>query len=120
MKGNAWLAVQGLDGTEAYTRAGALDVTPRACWSPAAACRWWATAGRSPSRPMREVQIGGDGTVTATVGSGAPQGVGRLKLVTPEAPLQRGADGLFRAAEGDDLPADATAGVQPGRWKAAT
>jgi flagellar basal-body rod protein FlgF len=26
MKGNAWLAVQGLDGTEAYTRAGALDV----------------------------------------------------------------------------------------------
>ena len=26
MKGNAWLAVQGLDGTEAYTRAGSLDV----------------------------------------------------------------------------------------------
>jgi flagellar basal-body rod protein FlgF len=26
MKGNAWLAVQALDGTEAYTRAGALDV----------------------------------------------------------------------------------------------
>src|SRR5262245_28172347 len=26
LKGNAWLAVQGLDGTEAYTRAGALDV----------------------------------------------------------------------------------------------
>jgi flagellar hook-basal body protein len=28
MKGNAWLAVQGLDGTEAYTRAGSLDVNP--------------------------------------------------------------------------------------------
>ena len=26
MKGNAWLAVQGLDGTEAYTRGGALDL----------------------------------------------------------------------------------------------
>src|SRR5215471_5949741 len=26
LQGNAWLAVQGLDGTEAYTRAGALDV----------------------------------------------------------------------------------------------
>src|SRR5512139_953069 len=26
LKGNAWLAVQGLDGTEAYTRAGALDL----------------------------------------------------------------------------------------------
>src|SRR5512134_3745199 len=27
MRGNAWLAVQGLDGTEAYTRGGALDVS---------------------------------------------------------------------------------------------
>jgi flagellar basal-body rod protein FlgF len=27
--------------------------------------------------------------------------------------MVRGADGLFRAADGDDLPADATAGVQP-------
>ena len=26
VKGKAWLAIQGLDGTEAYTRAGALDV----------------------------------------------------------------------------------------------
>src|ERR1044071_9148189 len=26
LKGNGWLAVQGLDGTEAYTRGGALDV----------------------------------------------------------------------------------------------
>src|SRR6185369_1317014 len=26
MGGNAWLAVQGLDGTEAYTRAGSMDV----------------------------------------------------------------------------------------------
>ena len=59
-----------------------------------------------------QVMIGGDGTVTATVGNGKPQGVGKLKLVTPEAPMLRGSDGLFRAAEGDDLPADATAGVQ--------
>jgi flagellar basal-body rod protein FlgF len=39
--------------------------------------------------------------------------VGRLKLVTPETPLDRGEDGLFRAA-GGDLPADATARVQDG------
>jgi flagellar basal-body rod protein FlgF len=36
-----------------------------------------------------------------------------LKLVTPEAPLQRGDDGLFRAADGE-LPADATARLQDG------
>ena len=29
LKGNAWLAVQGLDGTEAYTRAGSLDIDRR-------------------------------------------------------------------------------------------
>ena len=30
MKGNAWLAVQALDGTEAYTRGGTLESTPTA------------------------------------------------------------------------------------------
>jgi flagellar basal-body rod protein FlgF len=40
--------------------------------------------------------------------------VGRLKLVTPEAPLVRGTDGLFRAADGAELPADATARVSSG------
>jgi flagellar basal-body rod protein FlgF len=34
-------------------------------------------------------------------------------MVTPEAPLQRGDDGLFRATEGD-LPADPTARLQSG------
>ena len=45
--------------------------------------------------------------------AGKPQGLGRLKLVTPEAPLVRGDDGLFRAGEGD-LAADPTARLQSG------
>jgi len=59
------------------------------------------------------VQIGGDGTITGTVGEGRPQGLGKLKLVTPDAPLLRGDDGLFRGANGD-LQADATARLQDG------
>ncbi|MGA1288335.1 MAG: flagellar basal body rod C-terminal domain-containing protein, partial [Rubrivivax sp.] len=43
-----------------------------------------------------------------------PLPVGRLKLVTPDAPLQRGADGLFRGAGGAVLPADEAARVQSG------
>ena len=39
--------------------------------------------------------------------------IGKLKLVTPEVPLTRGTDGLFRAADGD-LAADPTARVQDG------
>jgi flagellar basal-body rod protein FlgF len=34
--------------------------------------------------------------------------------VTPEAKLQRGEDGLFRAADGADLPADANARLESG------
>jgi flagellar basal-body rod protein FlgF len=34
--------------------------------------------------------------------------------VTAEAPLQRGSDGLFRAADGNDLDADPNARVQDG------
>ena len=40
-------------------------------------------------------------------------GIGKLKLVTPEVPLTRGTDGLFRGADGD-LSADPNAQVQDG------
>lgn len=112
MRGNAWLAVQAGDGTEAYTRAGALDVNNEGVLVTRAGLQVVGDGGPITIPPNGRVLIGGDGMVTATVGNGAPQGVGRIKLVTPEAPMQRGADGLFRAAGGDDLPADATAGLQ--------
>ena len=57
--------------------------------------------------------IADDGTISAKVGSQNPQVVGRLKLVTPEGALERGEDGLFRAAEGD-LPADPAARLTSG------
>jgi len=58
-------------------------------------------------------QIAADGTVTVRQPNGSMTPVGRLKLVTPEAPLSRGDDGLFRAPEGD-LPADPNARLQDG------
>ena len=114
MKGNAWLAVQAADGTEAYTRAGALDVNTEGVLVTRGGLQVVGDGGPITIPPNAQVLVGADGTVTAAVGNGAPQGVGRIKLVTPEAPMQRGNDGLFRVAEGDDLPADATAGVQTG------
>ena len=63
--------------------------------------------------PNAVVSIGGDGTVSAKGTDGKLTAVGRLKLVTPEAPLTRGVDGLFRAPDGD-LPADTNARVQDG------
>ncbi len=114
MQGNAWLAVQGLDGTEAYTRAGALEVNAEGVLVTPAGLPVQGDGGPITVGLNAQVEIGVDGSVTATTGNGRPQAVGRLKLVTPEAPLQRGTDGLFRAADGAELPADATARVSSG------
>ena len=113
MKGNAWLAVQGLDGTEAYTRAGSLDVSADGTLTTRNGLTVLGDGGPIQVPPNSEVQIGSDGTVSAKVANGRSTAVGRLKLVTPEVPLQRGTDGLFRAAEGE-LGADANARVQDG------
>ena len=111
MKGNAWLAVQGLDGAEAYTRAGALDVNSEGLLVTKTGLTVLGDGGPLTIPANAQVQIASDGTVSTKVGEGRPQSAGKLKLVTPEAPLQRGEDGLFRGAEGD-LPADATAQLQ--------
>ena len=113
MKGNAWLAVQSLDGTEAYTRAGALDVNAEGLLVTRSGLPVVGDAGPITVPANAEAQIAPDGTVSATVAGGRPQAIGRLKMVTPEAPLNRGTDGLFRAANGD-LDADPTARLQDG------
>lgn len=111
MKGNAWLAVQGADGTEAYTRSGSLDLSNEGLMITRSGLPVQGDGGPITVPQNAQVMIGGDGTVTATVQGGRPQVVGRLKLVSPEAPLLRGDDGLFRAGQGD-LAADAGARLQ--------
>ena len=113
MQGKAWLAVQGLDGTEAYTRAGSLDVQPDGTLVTSNGLTVLGDGGPIQVPPNSEVSIGQDGTVSARTPDGRSTAVGRLKLVTPEGPLQRGEDSLFRAADGD-LPADPNARLQDG------
>ena len=113
MKGGAWLAVQGADGVEAYTRSGALDVDSEGLLVTRSGQGVLGDGGAIVVPPNAQVQIGADGSVTASVVGGRPQAVGRLKLVTPDSPLQRGEDGLFRALAGN-LPGDASARLQPG------
>jgi flagellar basal-body rod protein FlgF len=113
VQGNGWLAVQSLAGTEAYTRAGALQVDAEGQLVTPGGLPVLGDGGPITLPTNATVEIGADGTVTATVGNGRPQQAGRLKLVTPEAPMTRGIDGLFRAADGD-LPADPAARLQSG------
>jgi flagellar basal-body rod protein FlgF len=113
-QGNAWLAVQSLDGTEAYTRAGSLQVSAEGQLVTANGLPVLGDGGPITVPPNATIEVASTGQITTTVGTGPPQAAGRLKLVTPEAPLQRGSDGLFRAGDGGDLATDAAARLQSG------
>ncbi|TNF58236.1 MAG: flagellar basal-body rod protein FlgF [Burkholderiales bacterium] len=116
-RGGAYFAVQSLDGTEAYTRAGAFQVDAEGTLVTAQGLPVLGDAGAPiVVPPDAQVDIGADGGVSARVGEQPPQALGRLKLVTPgpEQPLARGDDGLFRGPLGEPLPADAQARVQGG------
>jgi flagellar basal-body rod protein FlgF len=95
--GDGWLAVQAKDGTEAYTRAGDLHMTPDGSLVTA---------------------TGRDGTVTVVpqgVGAKGAGPVGRLKLVNPPAAqLVKGADGMVRLKDGTTAPSDANVQVKSG------
>ena len=114
VKGDAWLAVQGLDGTEAYTRAGSMDLSPDGTLVTRNGLSVLGDGGPITVPPNVELSIGADGSLSARQPNGKMTTLGRLKLVTPETPLTRGDDGLFRAGAGESLPADATARLQEG------
>jgi flagellar basal-body rod protein FlgF len=107
--------VQATDGTEAYTRAGAMDVNSEGLLILRNGLAVQGDGGPITVPANAELSIGNDGTVTAKLrDQGQPQQIGRIKMVTPEGPLQRGTDGLFRAPDGNDLNADPLARLQDG------
>jgi len=116
--GQAYFAIQALDGAEAYTRAGALQVSAQGQLVGHSGLPMLDDAGAPINIPNNgQVTIGRDGTVSARVGNEPPQVLGRLKLVTPDADAQRlvrGNDGLFRSPDGAPLPADPTAALADG------
>lgn len=115
-KGNAYFAVQALDGTEAYTRAGSLEVNPDGTLVGASGLPMLGDGGTITIPANARVDIAADGSVSARVGNEPGQVVGRLKMVTPDAdnPIRRSEDGLFRAPGGDPLPASDVALLQDG------
>lgn len=116
-RGNAWFAVQGLDGMEAYTRNGALEVTEQGQLVTATGLPVLSDGGAPIDVPQNaKVSFGGDGTIVATLADQPPMSIGRIKMVTPSAeqPIQRSDDGLFRGPNGDALPNDANARLLAG------
>ena len=116
-KRNTWFAVQGLDGTEAYTRNGSFEIGQDGTLLTGNGLTALSDGGAPISVPANaELSIGSDGTLSAKVAGQKSSVIGRLKLATPtpEDPLKRGDDGLFRAASGDPMPNDASAQLQVG------
>jgi flagellar basal-body rod protein FlgF len=118
VKGKGWLAVQMPDGTEAYTRNGALQMSPNGVLQTSSGLAVQGEGGPITIPPDVTVSIGADGTIS-TISSATQPAVstvlGRLKLVNPpEQNLTRGDDGLFRMKDGSAAPADPQVAVAGG------
>jgi flagellar basal-body rod protein FlgF len=116
IQGPGWIAVQANDGSEAYTRAGNLQIGVEGTLQLPSGTPVLGEGGPITIPSSSTVSIGSDGTVSAkTPGSAAVNTVGRLKLVNPPAEeLQKGADGLFRLKTGDAADADPNVRIAEG------
>ena len=108
VQGDGWIAVQGLDGNEAYTRAGNLQIGADGTLQLPNGLPVLGDGGPIVVPPDARISIGSDGTVSSkTMDSPQSNPVGRIKLTNPEgANLVKGLDGLFRTRDGEPAPAD--------------
>ncbi len=104
LQGPGWLAVQGTNGKEAYTRDGGLTVSADGVLQTHSGLPVLGEGGPITLPVNASFSIGKDGTVSALLAGITPAivtTVGRLKLVNPPPKtMTRGDDGLFRQRNG--------------------
>jgi flagellar basal-body rod protein FlgF len=122
VKGEGWIAVQGPDGREGYTRAGDLRISTAGLLENGAGHLVLGNSGPIAIPPAEKIEIGADGTVSIQpIGqsAGSLTVVDRIKLVNP--PLQdlmKDGDGLMRTKDDSVLPPDAAVGLSAGTLEA--
>jgi flagellar basal-body rod protein FlgF len=118
VSGRGWVAVQGPDGTEGYTRAGSLQIDSTGVLQTAGGLPVLGDGGPIIIPQDNRITIAADGTVSATPNQPplrAATPVGRIKLVNPpEESLRHDADGLFRVADGGTAEVDENVRLIPG------
>ncbi|MBE7941542.1 MULTISPECIES: flagellar basal-body rod protein FlgF [Ramlibacter] len=113
--GKGYIAIQAPDGSEAYTRAGSLQVNSDGTLVSPGGLAVASEGGTINIPAGSTVSIAKDGTVSAKPSNGPSQLVGRIKLVSAEpGALRKGSDGLLRTETGEDLPADPQVQVASG------
>jgi flagellar basal-body rod protein FlgF len=116
--GPGFIAVQGPNGQEAYTRNGDLRLTPEGLLVTSTGQAVLGDNGPITLPPSSSIKIGSDGTITV-LPFGAPAQslatIGRIKLVNPPADaLLRAGGGVFQLAGGASAPADAAVKLDSG------
>lgn len=118
VNGAGWIAVQGPDGREAYTRAGNLQVDAAGQLMTATGRPVMGDGAPINVPPYTSIFFARDGSISIVAQGQTPDTtatVGRIKLVNPpEESLERGDDGLFRLKDGSDAPADAAVNIGSG------
>jgi flagellar basal-body rod protein FlgF len=118
VNGKGYIAVQGLDGKEAYTRAGDLRVGADGAVTTASGLPVLTEQGPLNVPPATDVTIGSDGTVSVVPLGLTPSAISQtdvVKLVNPPSQnLQKGDDGLLRLKDGSKAPTDPTVTLSSG------
>ncbi len=118
VRDDGFIAVQGMDGNEAYTRAGDLQVTTLGQLVTGAGYPVMGERGPISIPPFEKLEIGMDGTISI-INEGdeafSMQEVDRIKIVKPQlTELYKGEDGLLRLKDGSEAEADADVNVISG------
>jgi len=119
INGPGWIAVQGPDGKEAYTRDGNLQVNGQGILETATGHPVLGVNGAPISLPpMTGLTIGTNGSISGIPQGNQPNGVmviNQIKLVNPpESSLRKGGDGLFQTQAGQAAPEDPAVVLESG------
>lgn len=113
VQGDAWIAVQAADGSEAYVRTASMQIDALGVLRTATGLPVLGNAGPIAVPPEQKVEIGQDGTISIRSLGEAPDvmaEVDRIKLVMPEPrELEKGQDGLIRGKNGQEFEPEANA-----------
>ncbi|MBQ1497775.1 MAG: flagellar basal-body rod protein FlgF [Sphingomonas sp.] len=118
VNGDAWIAVQATDGTEAYTRRGDLRIAPSGVLETGDGFPVMGSGGPITVPPADRISISEDGTLSIVPRGGdptQPQEVGKIKLAsTGGSQTAKGLDNLLHVKGGGVLPEDMDAKVTSG------
>lgn len=112
IKGPGWMAVQALDGTEAYSRRGDMRVNASGQMINGVGQPVIGNAGPIALPPFSEIAIGADGTVSIVPLGEDPNTlavIDRIKLVNPDTSLlTKNQNGLVQMQNGESAQPDAS------------